>query len=426
MAILLGCIADDFTGATDLCNTLVKEGMRAVQLIGVPRPGFPVPDADVVTIALKSRTCPVEQAVDQSLEALAWLQEAGARQILFKYCSTFDSTPEGNIGPVADALLDALGGDLAVVCPAFPETGRTVYLGHLFVGEKLLSDTHMRHHPLTPMTESDLVSVMAAQSGKTVGLVPFAAVDAGPEAIAERFAALRTEGVAYAVTDAVADRHLRHLGRAMAEHRLITGGSGIALGLPENFRAAGLLQAHDAAALPAVDGLEAVLAGSCSAATLEQIERMAEDHEALKLDPFALADGYAADLAVDWAKERLGEGPVLIYASAPPEDVAEAQQMLGRDRAGTLIEDAMAAIATGLVDAGVRRLVVAGGETSGAVVKALGIEGLAIGGQIDPGVPACTSLGERPLAIALKSGNFGAPDFLTKAFAHMPGSRCQP
>ena len=212
----------------------------------------------------------------------------------------------------------------------------------------------------------------------------------------------------------------------MADHRLITGGSGIALGLPDNFRAAGLLQAHDAAALPAVDGLEAVLAGSCSAATLEQIERMAEDHAALKLDPFALADGYAAELAIDWAKERLGDGPVLIYASAPPEDVAEAQQVLGRDRAGTLIEDAMAAIAQGLVDAGVRRLVVAGGETSGAVVKALGIEGLAIGGQIDPGVPACTSLGERPLAIALKSGNFGAPDFLTKAFAHMPGSRCRP
>ncbi len=422
LAILLGCIADDFTGATDLCNTLVKGGMRAVQLIGVPRPGLAVPDADVVTIALKSRTAPVRDAVDQSLEALAWLQQAGAAQILFKYCSTFDSTPAGNIGPVADALMEALGTDLAVVCPAFPETGRTLYQGHLFVGERLLADTHMRHHPLTPMTESDLVKVMAAQATKPVGLVPYAVVDAGRDAIADRFAALRRQGVAYAVADAVADRHLLHLGEAMAGHALITGGSGIALGLPENFRRAGRLEARDATALPAVDGYEAVLAGSCSAATLGQIEHMAEGHPALKLDPFALADGYAAELAVDWAREHLGQGPVLVYASAPPEDVAEAQQLLGRDRAGTLIEDAMAAIAKGLVAAGVRRLVVAGGETSGAVVKALGIEGLAIGPQIDPGVPACVSLGDRPLALALKSGNFGAPDFLTKAFAHMPGA----
>lgn len=426
MGILLGCIADDFTGATDLCNTLVKGGMRTVQLIGVPARGQPVPDVDAVTIALKSRTCPVQEAVDQSLEALAWLQAAGAKQILFKYCSTFDSTPEGNIGPVADALMDALGGGLAVVCPAFPETGRTIYHGHLFVGEKLLSDTHMRHHPLTPMTESNLVLAMGAQTERRVGLVPYAAVDAGPDAIADRFAALRQAGVGYAVADAVADRHLLHLGAAMAGHRLITGGSGIALGLPENFRRAGLLEAHDATALPAVDGLEAVLAGSCSAATLEQIDRMAEHHPALKLDPFALADGYAAELAIDWAKERLADGPVLIYASAPPEDVAEAQQALGRDRAGTLIEDAMAAIARGLVEVGVRRLVVAGGETSGAVVKALGVKGLAIGPQIDPGVPACVTLGDQQLALALKSGNFGAPDFLTKAFVHMPGERRLP
>ncbi len=426
MGILLGCIADDFTGATDLCNTLVKGGMRAVQLIGVPPRGYPIPDADVVTIALKSRTCPVRDAVDQSLEALAWLQRAGARQILFKYCSTFDSTPEGNIGPVADALMEALGADLAVVCPAFPETGRTIYHGHLFVGEKLLADTHMRHHPLTPMTESNLVLAMGAQTEKRVGLVPYAAVDAGPEAIAERFAALRQGACSYAVTDAVADRHLLHLGAAIQGHALITGGSGIALGLPENFRKAGLLEAHDATALPAVDGYEAVLAGSCSAATLDQIDHMAKDHPALKLDPFALADGYATDLALDWAKEHLRNGPVLIYASAPADDVAEAQKVLGRDRAGTLIEDAMAAIAKGLVEAGMRRLVVAGGETSGAVVKALGIEGLAIGPQIDPGVPACVSLGDRPIALALKSGNFGAEDFLTKAFGQMPGERQRP
>ncbi len=423
---MLGCIADDFTGATDLCNTLVKGGMRTVQLIGVPRAGTAVPDADAVTIALKSRTCPVEEAVDQSLEALAWLRDAGATQILFKYCSTFDSTPEGNIGPVADALMEALDSDLAVVCPAFPETGRTIYQGHLFVGERLLADTHMRHHPLTPMTESNLVLAMGAQTERRVGLVPYAVVDAGPAAIADRFAALRREGVSYAVTDAVADRHLLHLGEALSGHALITGGSGIALGLPENFRRAGKLQARDATALPAVDGFEAVLAGSCSAATLEQIGHMVRTRPAKKLDPFALADGYASELALDWAKEELRHGPILIYASAPPEDVAEAQELLGRDRAGMLIEDAMAAIAKGLVALGVRRLVVAGGETSGAVVKALGVEGLAIGPQIDPGIPACVSLGDPPLALALKSGNFGAVDFLTKAFDHMPGERKRP
>lgn len=426
MSILLGCIADDFTGATDLCNTLVKEGMRTVQLIGVPGPGLAVPDADAVTIALKSRTAPVADAVDESLEALRWLQAAGATQILFKYCSTFDSTPKGNIGPVADALMDALGAGIAVVCPAFPETERTIYQGHLFVGEKLLSDTHMRHHPLTPMTESDLVKVMAAQATKPVGLVPFATVDQGPEAIEARFAELEAAGIAYAVTDAVADRHLRHLGLAMAGHKLITGGSGIALGLPGNFRRQGRLGQHDAAALPAIDGFEAVLAGSCSTATLGQVDHMEDRHPALKLDPFALADGYAAELAIDWAREHLPKGPVLIYASAPADDVAEAQQVLGRERAGSLIEEAMAAIAKGLVEAGVRRLVVAGGETSGAVVKALGISGLAIGPQIDPGVPACTSLGQPPLALALKSGNFGAVDFFTKAFTRMPGERRQP
>ncbi len=426
MGILLGCIADDFTGATDLCNTLVKEGMRAVQLIGVPSSGLAVPEADVVTIALKSRTAPVADAIDQSLAALRWLEAAGAGQILFKYCSTFDSTPGGNIGPVADALGDALGAGIAVVCPAFPETGRTVYQGHLFVGQKLLSDTHMRHHPLTPMTESDLVRVMAAQSRKPVDLVAFATIDAGPDAIRARFAELEAAGIAYAVTDAVADRHLRHLGEAMEGQKLITGGSGIALGLPETFRRQGRLGQRDATAIPAVDGFEAVLAGSCSTATLDQVDHMEERHPALRLDPFALAQGYAAELAIDWAKEHLARGPVLIYASAPADDVAEAQKVLGRERAGTLVEDALAAIARGLVETGVRRLVVAGGETSGAVVKALGIQGLAIGPQIDPGVPACTSLGDPPLALALKSGNFGGVDFFTRAFTKMPGERRRP
>ncbi len=421
MGILLGTVADDFTGATDLCNTLVRQGMRTVQLIDVPPADLPVPDADAVTVALKSRTCPPEEAIRQSLAALAWLRQAGARQIIFKYCSTFDSTDEGNIGPVADALLEALGGDLTIACPAFPEAKRTIYKGHLFVGDVLLSDSHMRHHPLTPMTDASLVRVLARQTPHKVGLVAYETVRQGPEAILERFAALRGEGVRHVVTDAIDEEHLFHLGAAVADLPLITGGSGIAMGLPENFRRRGLLsKTQEAASLPAVEGLEAVLAGSCSVATLGQIEQMAKERPALKLEPGKLGEPAAVEGALAWAKEQLGKGPVLIYASAPPEEVKAAQEKLGRERAGQVVEEAMAAIAKGLAAAGVRRLVVAGGETSGAVVQALGVKGLQIGAQIDPGVPATVSIGPEPFALALKSGNFGAPDFFMKALKVMP------
>jgi uncharacterized protein YgbK (DUF1537 family) len=422
MPILLGAVADDFTGATDLCSMLVRNGMRTVQLIGVPEPGLVLPEADAAVVALKSRTAPVDEAVARSVAALDWLGRQGARQFLFKYCSTFDSTPEGNIGPVADALLDALGTDFTIACPAFPETGRTIYQGHLFVGELLLSDTHMRHHPLTPMTDASLVRVLQGQTRRKVGLVPFAVVRKGPEAIRERFAQLRAEGCAYAVTDAVLDEDLRRLGEACRDLALITGGSGIAMGLPDNFRTAGLLREGGAAdALPAIRGPEVVLAGSCSAATLGQVEAFAAGRPALRLDPAHLAEGWDPAEAVRWARERMGEGPVLVYASAPPEQVRVVQERLGRERAGSMVEGAMAAIARGLVEAGARRFVVAGGETSGAVVEALGVKGLVIGPVIDPGVPATVSLGrEPPLALALKSGNFGAPDFFQKAFRAMP------
>jgi uncharacterized protein YgbK (DUF1537 family) len=421
MPVLLGCIADDFTGATDLCNTLVRNGMRAIQLIGVPRPGLAVPDADAVVVALKSRTCPAEEAVRQSLEALAWLRRAGAKQILFKYCSTFDSTDAGNIGPVADALLDALDAGFTIACPVFPEAGRTLYRGYLFVGDMLLSDTHMRDHPLTPMTDSNLVRVLGRQTGRKVGLVPWATVRRGSEAVREAFDALRAAGHAHAITDAIEDRDLLTLGEALHDFALITGGSGIAMGLPENFRRAGLLRRDIAAdTLPTIRGFGAVLAGSCSAATLGQVEAMAAGHPALKLDPEALVDEAAAERALAWARPKLADGPVLIYASAPSNEVRAAQARLGRERAGELVESALARVAQGLVEAGVRRLVVAGGETSGAVVKALAVEGLRIGAQIDPGVPCTVTLGEPALALALKSGNFGAVDFFTKALERMP------
>jgi 3-dehydrotetronate 4-kinase len=420
--LLLGCIADDLTGATDLANTLVRQGMRTVQVIGVPDAGAPLPEAEAVVVALKSRTIPAAEAVALSRAALASLRSAGAQQYFFKYCSTFDSTDAGNIGPVADALLADLGETFTIACPAFPENKRTIYLGHLFVGDVLLSDSSMRNHPLTPMTDANLVRVLGRQTKGKVGLVPFAAVNRGPQAIGAEFVKLRAAGLRHAVVDAVEDGHLISIGAACTDMRLITGGSGIALGLPANFRRQGLLSTSGAAdALPAVGGRAAVIAGSCSAATLAQIEHMKQGRPAFAVDPLALAAGEdVVGRALAWASDRVTGGPVLIYASAPPEEVARTQAKLGRERAGELVEGALADIAAGLVAAGVRRLIVAGGETAGAVVQRLGIKALRIGPQIDPGVPWTASIGEPALALALKSGNFGAVDFFTKAFGMLP------
>jgi uncharacterized protein YgbK (DUF1537 family) len=420
--LLLGCIADDLTGATDLANTLVRQGMRTVQVIGVPAAGETLPEADAIVVALKSRTIPAAKAVAMSRAALERLKAAGAHQYLFKYCSTFDSTEAGNIGPVADALLADLGETFTIACPAFPDNKRTIYLGHLFVGDVLLSDSSMRNHPLTPMTDANLVRVLGRQTKAKVGLVPLGAVSRGAQAIDADFARLRAEDVRYAIVDAVEDRHLLDIGTACARMRLITGGSGIALGLPENFRRQGALRATGGAdALPAVGGRAAVIAGSCSAATLAQVAHMRQARPAFTVDPLALAAGEdVAGHALAWARERLTAGPVLIFTSAAPEQVARIQEKLGRDRAGAMIEHALAEIAAGLVAAGVRRLVIAGGETSGAVVHRLGVKALRIGPQIDPGVPWTATVGEPVLALALKSGNFGAPDLFTRAFGMLP------
>jgi 3-dehydrotetronate 4-kinase len=417
MPILLGAIADDFTGATDLANTLVRQGMRTVQLIGVPT-APPPEEVDAIVVALKSRTIPAPQAVEQSLAALEWLRQAGARQVLFKYCSTFDSTDQGNIGPVADALMQALGTDFTVFCPAFPENGRTIYRGYLFVGDVLLSESGMRDHPLTPMRDANLVRVLGRQTPHKVGLVPLAAVSQGANAVRAEFARLQKGGYRHAILDAVADADLLTLGEALADLKLVTGGSGIALGLPANFRRMGLLEAmREADKLSRVRGAAAVISGSCSSATLAQVAAMRAQYPAFEVDPLALAAGQpVADRVLEWAASRLGEGPVLIFASAPPERVRAVQEAIGRERAGTLIEEALAEIARGLIAHGVRRLVVAGGETAGAIVQVLGITGLRIGPQIDPGVPWTTSLGEPTIALALKSGNFGREDFFVRAF----------
>jgi uncharacterized protein YgbK (DUF1537 family) len=419
--LLLGCIADDFTGATDLANTLVKAGMRTIQLLGVPKPDLQVPPADCIIVALKSRSNPPAEAVQMSLAALGWLRNRGAHQYYFKYCSTFDSTDRGNIGPVADALADALSAELTVFNPAFPTNKRTVYKGYLFVGDELLSESGMRHHPLTPMTDPSLVRVLQRQTPHKVGLIQYATVVNGPRAVCEALEALGKSKVRHVILDAITDEHLIALGEACSHLKLVTGGSGMAMGLPGNFVRAGLLQPGQHYELPRVSGPTAVLAGSCSLATQGQVAEMKKAHPAFGLDPLVIASGRdQAQEALAWADTRLGDKPVLIYSTAAPEQVSAVQNQLGREEAGAMIERTLGRIAHGLIGKGVRRLVVAGGETSGAVVSALGVQGLLIGPEIDPGVPWTFSIGEPTLALALKSGNFGAPDFFSKAFRVQP------
>lgn len=413
---LIGCIADDFTGGTDLASTLVQGGMRTVQVIGVPKTPLTEP-TDAIVVALKSRTLPVDQAIGESLAALEYLQAAGCRQFFFKYCSTFDSTEQGNIGPVADALLAHLGERFALMCPAFPQNGRTLYNGYLFVGDVLLNESGMSNHPLTPMTDANLIRVLQTQTQGKVGLVSFSTVACGPQAIRERFTAAKDEGFRYVIVDALTDDNLKAIGEAARDHVLITGGSGVALSLPENFRVQGLLtHASSASALPEVGGLSAVIAGSCSNATNAQVKHWQQKYPSFKIDPLQLASGKdGVGEALSWAKDRIKHTPVMIYASADPAEVRISQEKLGVQRAGAMVEEALACVAKGLRELGVKKFVVAGGETSGAVVKALEIDALRIGAPIDPGVPWTLGLQQTPVALALKSGNFGSVDFFEKA-----------
>ncbi|WP_043006695.1 3-oxo-tetronate kinase [Comamonas testosteroni] len=415
--IKLGCIADDFTGATDLANNLVRAGMRVVQTIGVPQGPLDT-DADAVVVALKSRTIPTVEAVAQSLDALRWLQSQGTRQIYFKYCSTFDSTPAGNIGPVTEALMDAMDCGFTIATPAFPDNKRTVFKGYLFAGDVLLNESGMQNHPLTPMADPNLVRVLQSQTKRKVGLIDYATVAQGETAIRARIAALKAEGVGIAIVDAVSNADLLRMGPALADMPLVTAGSGVAIALPGNF---GLAPTSQAAALPATGGLQAVVSGSCSVATNAQVAHfIATGRPSLALDPLRIAAGEnVAAEALAWAKGHIASGPVLVYSTAEPAAIKAIQGRLGVEQAGAMVEQAIASIAHGLVEMGVRQLVVAGGETSGACVQALGIAQLRIGGQIDPGVPWChaaSPVAPQGLHFTLKSGNFGTEDFFTKAF----------
>ena len=417
-ALLLGCIADDLTGATDLALMLTRAGMRTVQIMQVPDAGSGLDGFDAVVVALKTRTCPPAEAVELSLQSADALLGLGARQLFFKYCSTFDSTDAGNIGPVAEALLAHVKGELALACPAFPTNKRTVYMGNLFVGDVPLAESPMRDHPLTPMRDSNLVRVLQRQTRLEVGLIPFAVVDKGPVAIAAAFAAARTSGKSFVVVDAITDQHLLDMGTAAAGMALITGGSGVALGLPANFIRQGLMRAADApSTMAAPRGRAAIIAGSCSEATRGQVAAAkAAGIPNFEIDPLEIQKGLLSGRALaSWAQKQSADKPVLIYSSAEPDAVRRAQDTLGREEAGALVERTFADTAKHLIEAGFTRLIVAGGETSGAVVNGLGVTALEIGPEIDPGVPWTRAVG-RNLVLALKSGNFGAPGFVLQAW----------
>lgn len=417
--MLLGAIADDLTGATDLALILSREGMNVVQVNGLPKDTSQFDDADAVIIALKSRTIEPEAAVKQTLAAAKLLLERGARQLFFKYCSTFDSTDKGNIGPVTDALLKLVGESRTIACPAFPANGRTVFQGHLFVGNQLLSESPLRDHPLTPMRDPNLVRVLQRQSTNEVSLIPHQLVASGSVGIENALSGLN--GIA--IVDAIDDKDLRIIGRALRDLKLVTGGSAVAQGLPENFRMAGLLsEAGRHAETPISMGGGVILAGSCSAATRRQIEKAKlAGVPSLQLNALDIAGRKTtADDVIAFVKSH-GDCvlPPLVYSSAEPDIVALAQKELGREAAGVVVEKLLGDVAAGLSKQGYNRFIIAGGETSGAVVQALGAEAFWIGREIDPGVPLVTSSSNEPIRLALKSGNFGSDEFFIKAWEMM-------
>jgi uncharacterized protein YgbK (DUF1537 family) len=424
VTLALGCVADDYTGASDLANTLTRCGLRTVQTIGVPADDLKLPEVDAVVVSLKSRSIEASQAVAKSRAAEKWLRGRGAAHVLFKICSTFDSTDAGNIGPVMDALRADSGDGIVLVTPAFPETGRTVYQGNLFVGSVPLNESPLKDHPLNPMHDSNLVRVLVRQSRTKVGLVDLAVIARGADAVRAHLAELSNKGFGAAIADAVFERDLETIGTVALDHRVSVGASGIGLGLARALVTSGRAKANAATDISGkpVGGPAACLAGSCSQATLQQIAKAEQAMPVLHLDPEQVVAGKGeAQRALAWAEERLGKGPVLIASSSTPDQVSALQARHGRDAAGHAIEQAMADIAEGLVKSGVRRLVVAGGETSGAVVDRLGIPGFLVGPEIAAGVPVLRAVGARDgeMLLALKSGNFGGPEFFSDALKLM-------
>ena len=415
--MLLGCIGDDFTGSSDLANTLAKQGMHTVQYGGIPKIDA-AKNVEAGVVSLKSRSIPVNDAINLSLEALQWLKEQGCEQFFFKYCSTFDSTPAGNIGPVIDALADALNADRVIVCPAFPGAGRSVYQGHLFVNDKLLSESGMEDHPLTPMTDSDLRRWLALQSQSTVGHLPISVVFFGDAAVKAELSKQQTQGNRLIIVDALQDQDLMTIGSAAAGLKLVTGGSGVALGLPANFKSQGKIKAKSDA-WKGEKGRCVALSGSCSKTTRAQITEHALDNPTLEISAADVISGATTALQVcQWLVQQ--PGIPLAYSSANPETIEAVQKAFGKHESSHALESFFAQVAIKLVEQGLNRLIIAGGETSGAVVESLKINTMQIGPEIDPGVPAMRA--NKSLVFTMKSGNFGAPDFFAKAAKVLEGN----
>jgi uncharacterized protein YgbK (DUF1537 family) len=428
-----GCVADDLTGATDLATNLVSRGFRTVVLFGAPADGarttpiVALDQVDAIVVALKSRTAPVEEAVSGALAALRVLNAARAERIYVKYCSTFDSTPRGNIGPTIDAVLAETGEGLTVVVPSFPDTGRTVYQGYLFVGDKLLSESSMRHHPLTPMRDSSLLRLLAPQTTAHVAVIPLQVVRNGPVAVRSALDDLRRPGERVVVViDALTVADLSTIAAATSHLRVVTGASGLAQGL------IGRHGDSEIRRIPVAPGRRVSLCGSVSQQSQTQVTAARVRVPAHKLDIGRIRQAFEATVAevIDWTRDawvsNVSATP-LIYSAERPGDVDITPRSPGSTPSSDLLERALAAIARGLVAAGARQLIVAGGETAGSVVDGLGVRSLLIGPAIAPGV--AWSAGALPdgtaVNLALKSGNFGGDDFFTSAWDVLDQTRSE-
>jgi uncharacterized protein YgbK (DUF1537 family) len=413
--MLLGVIADDFTGATDIAGFLVENGMRTIQLNGIPTADIEI-QADAVVISLKSRSCPVDEAISSSLAALEWLKQRGCQQYYFKYCSTFDSTAKGNIGPVTDALLDALDEKFTIICPALPVNGRTVFNGHLFVLGELLSDSGMKNHPVTPMSDSSLMRLMDNQSAGKTGLVNYQSIEQGPEKVIESFSALQKSAKRYAVVDAFNASHLDILGKAVSQLNLLTGGSGLAAGIAKNW-SAHLSDQSSAkkAGYPAAEKT-IILSGSCSVMTNQQVANYITQAPYFALDIKAcLENNNYLEQVFNWVVAHL-DAPLapIVYATSSTDTLKEIQSLYDAEASSQCVEQFFSQLALQLKEYGIKNFIIAGGETSGVVTQSLAVDAFYIGPQIAPGVPWVKSVtGE--LSLALKSGNFGDQHFFTTA-----------
>lgn len=420
MTTFLGCIADDFTGATDLASMLARSGVNVSLRIGVPL-STPENTAEIEVIALKTRSISASKAIEESLSALKWLKEAGAKKYFFKYCSTFDSTAEGNIGPVSEALMNELKVDQTIYCPAFPENGRSIYMGNLFVGQKLLSESSMKDHPLTPMNDSNLMRLLSAQVSRRVGLADRIVVNSGVNSLKEKLISLKENDVPHVIVDAVADTDLDTIASACQDMDFITGGSALAMPLAEFYKASGKISANDNSFMnKKLNTGSIILSGSCSEMTIIQVKNFIQrGAAAFQLDPIDLAEN-GVKKVLDWLSSQDFTKNIIIYATSDPDTVKKVQDELGVDMAGKIVEQGLSECAIAARELGIKNFIIAGGETSGAITKALNVRQLDIGIEIAPGVP-WTFSGKRnnQIALSLKSGNFGSEEFFTEALSKL-------